>query len=289
MVEGYLMIEDMKKMLLFMLPLMALSFASCEKDNGDGETSGTDTRLVKTISGYGNDFSDVPGELALNTVEFEYDESGRMSKVSLSGGKWIDYNVYEYEYKNNEIIEKVFYRDDNESPYEDDGYTRYVLDNDGYLVQSEYYYNGEMSESCQYSYEEGKLKRISRMEFNYFEGTEHTNIYDYEYEWNNGDIVKCIQINQSYRDEYEYTYYANEDKDNIAGGFDSYGAWPIIGGLPYTYLVFKGMASKHLIRTDNYNSRVFKYEFDQDGYVIHATTVRDGEINPWEDCTIEYF
>ena len=53
------------------------------------------------------------------------------------------------------------------------------------------------------------------------------------------------------------------------------------------------MASKHLIRTDydgsNYNSSVFKYEFDQDGYVIHATTVQDGEIIPWEDCTIEYF
>ena len=277
-----------------MLPLVALSFASCEKNNGSGEeTSGTNTRLVKTISGYGNDFSEVPGELALNTVEFEYDKSGRLSKVSLSGGKWADYEVYEYEYNDNEIMEKTFYRDDNESPYEDGGYTRYILDDEGYLVQSEDYYDGEMSEYCQYFYDGGQLKKI--MMFSHYKGTD-THNYDYEYEWNNGDIIKSTRTNQSYCDEYEYTYYASEDKDNIAGGFDSYGAWPIIDGFPYTYLVFKGMSCRHLIRTDyaynddgSYNLRLFRYEFDEDGYVIQATPEQGGEINPWQDCTIEYY
>ena len=66
----------MKRILLLALPLMAMCFASCEKNNGNGETSGTNTRFVKTISGYGNDFSEVFGELALNTVEFEYDSFG---------------------------------------------------------------------------------------------------------------------------------------------------------------------------------------------------------------------
>lgn len=286
----------MKRILLLALPLMAMCFASCEKDNGNGKTSGTNTRFVKTISGYGNDFSEVFGELALNTVEFEYDKSGRLSKVSLSGGKWADYEVYEYEYKDNEIMEKTFYRNDNESPYKDGDYTRYVLDDEGYLVQSEYYYDGKISESCQYSYECGQLAKISRMEFNQIGNSVQTLIDDYEYEWNNGDIVKSIQMNQHFRDEYEceYTYYANEDKDNISGSFDSYGACQTIYGLPETYLVFKGMASKHLIRTrddgtNNYNKIVFNYEFDENGYVIHATAINGGEINPWEDCTIEYY
>ena len=63
-------------------------------------------------------------------------------------------------------------------------------------------------------------------------------------------------MDHAYNTTYLTTYtYGNEDKGNIMGWYSKDSPWQQIDGMPDTYLVFKGMKSKHLIKSKtNYNS-----------------------------------
>ena len=62
----------MKKVLLLALPILAVCFASCEKDNGNDENSGQ--KLVKEISWTEDDYQ--------VQFMFEYDENARVINVT---------------------------------------------------------------------------------------------------------------------------------------------------------------------------------------------------------------
>ena len=149
----------MKKILLLALPLMAMCFASCEKDNGNSNNAGNG-KLIKTIFGYATDF-DANNGLCIST--FEYDEQNRVTKVIVSG-----YNeMYTYEYNGSEIIEKFWYAESewgaafSEAEMIPSGYARYVLNNNGYLSRREEYtgLDGQLYRTSTYIYDNGLLKK----------------------------------------------------------------------------------------------------------------------------------
>lgn len=283
------MIDDMKKILLFALPLLAMCFASCEKDNVNRDDTGNG-KLIKTISGYATDF-DANNGLCIST--FEYDAQHRITKVIVSG-----YNeMYTYEYNESEIIEKFWYAESewgspfNESEMISNGYVRYVLDDDGYLSRKEEYFglDEQLQSVTTYIYDNGLLKKSIT-----------DNSDEYSYEWSNNDIIRSTYINHDNNLTYLTTYtYGNEDKGNIMGWYCKDSPWQQIDGMPDTYLVFKGMKNKHLIKSmtkynsngsiDSGNSRNFYYQFDANGYVIETSLEQGGTVDSYNISTVTYY
>lgn len=283
------MIDDMKKILLLALPLLAMCFASCEKDNVNGDNIGNE-KLIKTISGYATDFETNNG-LCIST--FEYDAQHRITKVIVSG-----YNeMYTYEYNGSEIIEKFWYAESewgspfNESEMISNGYVRYVLDDDGYLSRKEEYFglDEQLQSVTTYIYDNGLLKKSIT-----------DNSDEYSYEWSNNDIIRSTYINHDNNLTYLTTYtYGNEDKGNIMGWYCKDSPWQQIDGMPDTYLVFKGMKNKHLIKSmtkynsngsiDSGNSRNFYYQFDANGYVIETSLEQGGTVDSYNISTVTYY
>ena len=232
----------MKKMLLFALPLMVMCFVSCEKDNGnDGNTV---QKLVKEISWIEDGYSVVR--------TYEYDSQNRIIKLIET---WDESFVSEtiVEYDGNTITES--WREGTNGVWDNEGRDIYYLDNNGYVIKYESIYEGEISSSVTYEYENGYLKReVGSM-------TE-------EYEWQNGDIVR-----DSNR---KIQYLENEDKMNV--DFLNYSA-----SISYAGIKFQGTCSKHLMsgygNDSQWNNRT--YEFDSAGY---PTKIRD--INEYR--TMEY-
>ena len=279
----------MKKILLFALPLLAMCFASCEKDNVNRDDTGNG-KLIKTISGYATDF-DANNGLCIST--FEYDAQHRITKVIVSG-----YNeMYTYEYNESEIIEKFWYAESewgspfNESEMISNGYVRYVLDDDGYLSRKEEYFglDEQLQSVTTYIYDNGLLKKSIT-----------DNSDEYSYEWSNNDIIRSTYINHDNNLTYLTTYtYGNEDKGNIMGWYCKDSPWQQIDGMPDTYLVFKGMKNKHLIKSmtkynsngsiDSGNSRNFYYQFDANGYVIETSLEQGGTVDSYNISTVTYY
>lgn len=283
------MIDDMKKILLFALPLLAMCFASCEKDNVNRDDTGNG-KLIKTISGYATDF-DANNGLCIST--FEYDAQHRITKVIVSG-----YNeMYTYEYNESEIIEKFWYAESewgspfNESEMISNGYVRFVLDDDGYLSRKEEYFglDEQLQSVTTYIYDNGLLKKSIT-----------DNSDEYPYEWSNNDIIRSTYINHDNNLTYLTTYtYGNEDKGNIMGWYCKDSPWQQIDGMPDTYLAFKGMKNKHLIKSmtkynsngsiDSGNSRNFYYQFDANGYVIETSLEQGGTVDSYNISTVTYY
>lgn len=290
------MIDDMKKILLFALSLLTMCFASCEKDNENSNNAGNG-KLIKTISGYATDF-DANNGLCIST--FEYDAQHRITKVIVSG-----YNeMYTYEYNGSEIIEKFWYAESewgfpfNESEMISGGYVRYVLNDDGYLSRKEEYtgLDEQLYRTSTYIYDNGLLKKS--ITDNSDESTR--NRYECSYEWSNNDITRSTYIDHAYNSTYLTTYtYGNEDKGNIMGWYCKDSPWQQIDGMPDTYLVFKGMKNKHLIKSmtkhnssgsiDSGNSRNFYYQFDADGYVIETSLEQGGTVASYNISTVAYY
>ena len=277
------------KKILFMLPVLAACLVSCDKGDGNENNGGT-SYLVKTISGYSDDWSN-DDEPKLCTVSFEYDGSGRMLKSIYDMGDYGVCQVTTYEYGADEIIEEFWYAPDVGEEMVSDGYTRYVLNDGGYVTREEWY--------------DGEGTSLGYRTFVYDNGYVRKSIddesrYEYTYEWNNGNIVRVTEMDHSYNSEHIVSYaYGNEDKANIFGWYDYHGPWSMISGLPETYLPFKGMKNRQLMvsktiyyesgQMDSGNSRKFYYQYDSSGRVTEATLEQDGRVEPYNICTVTYF
>lgn len=271
----------MKKILLFALPILAMCFASCEKDNGNDDNT-ENGRLIKTISDGTN-----------GTTTFEYDSQNRIIKVTTSYYAYNDTYVTTYEYNGSEIIERFWYSEsDSGSTFDEDamledGYRRYILNEDGYLTCTEYYSSEGQTyyKTYTYIYDNGLLKKA--ILYNSSEQT--SNRQEYTYEWDNNDIISCTEIGNGSTFSLTYTYYGNEDKENIMGWYSLDIPWQVINGLPDTYLVFKGMKSRHLVKSEewNFNGYNIYYQFDADGYVIE--TSMDGYMASYTPVKISYY
>mgnify|MGYP001778389652 CR=1 FL=1 len=245
------MIDDMKKILLFMLPLVAVCFASCEKDNdNDGNSV---QKLIKEISWIEDGYSVVR--------TYEYDSQNRIIKLIETWDEGeTEMSESTVEYEGNTITESFKWKEGANGVWSNDVITKYYLDNDGYVIKCEYIENGEVYSSETYEYENGYLKTARRSV------TE-------EYEWQNGDIVR-----DSNR---KIQYLENEDKMNI--DFLNYSAYISGAGVK-----FQGTCSKHLMSgygsDSQWNNRT--YEFDADGY---PTKIRDIDESRTMEYNIKYY
>ena len=227
----------MKKILLFMLPVMALFLASCEKNNEEWSVTTYGEKLVKKIScegGFG--------------CEYEYDEKGRLIQCTIyydDGGE----DISLYSYGDNVII-----CTEHDSYSDDASITKYYLDDDGFLTKVEY----EDGDTESYIYSDGKLTTICHPNGNclYLWQGENISVYDY---------------GSSLEEHVEYTDI--EDKSNINIFYVTAGDAIQTTCLPFR---FKGTTSKYLpqhIYCDNNDTSIIEvsYELDSDGYV---TTIK---------------
>lgn len=241
----------MKKILLFMLPVMALCLASCEKNNGGGlPTYGE--KLVKKIFCY-----DEYGEFG---YEYEYDEKGRLIQWTCYNNEDDNDIIYSYSYGDNVIIERHRHGDDD-----DVSITKYYLDDDGFLTKAE----DEDGDIYSYVYSDGKLTTICYPDDNGGVDAE-------SFLWQ-GDDISVYYYGSDYAYHADYTDVENKSNVNILIGDDFQ--------TTYLPLRLKGTTSKHLPQRayNDENSLEYEYELDSDGYV---TAIK---IGGYQVFNIEYY
>ncbi len=241
----------MKKLLLFMLPLVALSFIACDKGDGNGGDETITGKLVKTIH-YDHGSYD-------STCTFTYDSQGRLTKIAdeYDGEE----SVINYTYSTNRIVADW-----------DDGDFIYTLNVDGYLIKKEW----ERSDDyIDYSYQNGYLKQA----------VEDSNDAA-DYTWENGNLVEVFwQAHGEYADTdmETYTYTDKENKLNL-NIFEV-----IVWDYPHEeeFLKFKGASPKNLPASDSNSSCTYK--LDSDGYPTEIIkSFSDGETDTTV-ITITYY
>ena len=241
--------KTMKKNLLFMLPVMALCLASCEKNNGNENKPAQN--LVKSMMFYTNGFSD----LDLIERRFEYDAQGGLTGSELL---WDGQLVMRSDitYEDNMIVETLT------SSEQEKGIYRHYLNEEGYLIKSEGEDNWFSSANMSYEYEKEELVRVTV--------SEDYGLEEYTYHWNNGDITG---VTYDYDTDY-IEYYDVEDNFNI----DYAAYWRSILDDMYfcspSMIKFKGTTSKHLPHT--FAGIELLYEFDADGDITKIKVLWEG-------------
>ena len=250
----------MKKILLLALPLMAVCFVSCEKGNGYDGNNGQ--KLVKEVSWImtvdGN-----PSEPSYR--KYKYDSQNRVIQITSSDG--FEKGIDEFEYDGNTITVSYKWLD-SDGVWRSGDSERYYLDNNGYVIKSEYIErNNNETETIAYpttyEYENGYLTMSE-----YYTGTIT------EYEWQNGDIVR-------YGDT-EIEYLDIENKMNILFVDTNHSISDVIK--------FPGTWSKHLISgygSSYENWYTVTYKFDKDGYPTKIR-VRNGDGDE-DEFNIKYY
>ena len=108
----------MKKLLLLILPLLAITFNSCSKDDGGDDNGGGNSKLVKRIT--------VEGDY---TLDLTYDGQQRITKMV-----WKDIDddgagsITTLTYANNKVT----------ISWSDEGDEVFTLDNNGYVTREDY-------------------------------------------------------------------------------------------------------------------------------------------------------
>ena len=256
------------KKILFMLPLVAVCFAACEKDNGNDVNSGQ--KLVKEISW-------IDGEYYMSN-HYEYDTQNRLVKEIVRMDNFIVYN-YNIEYSDNLIIVSHG-ATDYEADDELNEIYRFYIDDAGFLTKDEIVKmegaSEKVVESREYLYNEnGKLKQMKQMTLEYAEDEYTDNSYETiaDFEWIHDDMVEGISgITTSIRDidgerviwsefsMYPLEYINVEDKSNICIFCPYLMCCDPSHFNRFIGIRFKGITNKHLYKE-------YEYEFDFSGYV----------------------
>jgi len=150
--------NTMKKLILFVLPLLAMAFNSCSKNDDGGKTGSGATALVKTMRIVESD-----GEES-ESHAYQYDDQQRVIKDIAS------YGTATVTYSNNKVT--VTWSGDY-------GYTQeYTLNDEGYVTQ---YKSGGYTES--YTYTNGYLTKVNGEDC---------------YTWANGNLINEIDYAHTY-------------------------------------------------------------------------------------------
>jgi hypothetical protein len=254
----------MKRLLLFILPLLVILFIACNKNNE--EENGTPTKLVKTVEIF---------ESAPLTFTYFYDNKNRLSKIHFH------YEAPEYfetEYNLTYGTNTVTYCINTGG--NDETLATYTFDNNGYCVS--YFCNKSTDCLVDFTYENGYLKSSNApIYLGYQDGFESS------YFWNNGNLTYAKTIYSSHPNntlEYNAVFSNKEDLLNI----------PIqsvkLSGLGFDEMhpiKFKGIASKNYLVKQTAGGRNYTYEytFDTDGY---PTQIIERESAYYEESERKY-
>lgn len=247
--------------------LAVLFFASCEKPQSMDVTE-NGTKLIQSMdmTCYKNGNKDY-----ITKYTYQYDENDRLVRYDMKNDEYSAEVVFSY--NNNEVTVEMEWND-------------------------QYYGPGENILKC--SYEDDRLVRIDMVpartvyHYTYDNGYVSTTNSSYgtnysageSYEWENGDLIRQTSYeggpNGSYDNKFEY--YDVEDKSNLYlwEGF-AYEPLSFTGFVDKS--VFPGLFGRKLLKTySSYENTpfasvyTFKYEFDDEGYVIEYTIHQDGEL-----------
>lgn len=235
----------MKKLFLLALPLLAITFNSCSKDDDGGDDGyqwPTYGKLVKKVAWHSdtNDYND--------DCEFTYDNQQRLVKATWDNGysKSLTYN-------NNTIT----LNDNGEF------YTTYILDENGYLTRQ----NDDDGSYAVHEYSSGYSSKSTEIKL---DKDSDYDKYEEIYTWLNGNLVKQVGRYYDgtklldYTFTYNYTYNSIENKLNlnILDIFD-FSYWEP------TCINFRGRSLKNypISQTnDDGETLSYSYTFDNDGY-----------------------
>ena len=264
----------MKKILLLALPLMAMCFASCEKDNGNEDNS-VQKRVANIIYPASQNYP------FLGTESFGYDEKGRVTRyiyrsLYTSTGYETTFQV-DVTYEGNRIIETTSGGAQMGSPIARQLKEEYIhhLNAGGYVIKTEYkdYWSDESYNQngvFTYEYQNGKLVKIVEK---YSEPYAHE--HEYTLEWQDKNITTVS--NESGDAD---NFLCSSIVDNLNINLFSFNAFTFDLTLSPANLKFKGTTSRHFPKMVDGN--LWSYELDSDGCI--KAILRDGE--PY--CTIEY-
>ena len=253
------MIDDMKKILLFALPLMVMCFASCEKDNGNDGNSVQ--KLVKSINSAIPDYPLV--------ISFEYDENGRVVHIEWTGE---GHSFADVVYENGMITETgspgyiSIETPDGPPVTQTKAESIHYLNDDGYVIKTIHndYYSDEKYNSTSevtYEYENGKLISIA--------GADGDRPVKQTFQWQGNDIT-AVTVND-YTNEITYSDIKDNFNVDLVGMIMDGDA---VGSISTAQIKFKGTTSEHLPQM-MYDEEIYSYELDSDGFV--TTIKEDGE------------
>ena len=242
----------MKRLFLSILPVVAIAFNACKRDEG-GNDNGTEpgtktgtktetTKLVKRLA--------MPDDDMIYSLE--YDDQRRTSKATiLEEGIATEINL---SYSGNTITSTCV-----EGVYKWTGV--YTLNSDGCVVKFDSQYDDADSE------QDSETEKYSYSGGNWTKSTGDAWFGDADLTWKNGNIVKVSRDWGEYSDSGTYTYTDIEDKMNIVVCDMDSDMW--FGAFPFFISKFKVMASKNLMsekRCDPEDKYTYYYTPDSDGY-----------------------
>lgn len=222
----------MKKLLLLILPLLAITFNSCSSSDDDNGT-GNQSKLVKQMD---------DGEMK---YKYEYDTQDRPIKIIATDAYDGSKRTSTITYNSTKITVN--------STYEGYSWTEvYTLDNNGYVIEMEYTDGDGDNYIEEYTYTDGYWTKVT-----YGDGDYST------FTWNNGNRVNVQSVGSTNNDYYDWprttTYTDKLDKMSVNWFYS----------LNYSHLKLKGTYSKNLpltIEHPELGSTTYEYTFDSDGY-----------------------
>jgi len=252
---------------LFLLPLLALTFITCKKNN-EGE-QGKKGKLVKTVEWI------VLGDSYQST--YYYDNQNRLIKTeSFYATQTLNYSTNTItmtgtESKNlNAVLTSTF-----------------QLDNNGYLLSWNFNNSIGYNSNKTYNYENGFIKELSDI-FTEKGVTFHSK---YKYTCLNGNVIQCAEYHNDSTlfVSYAYEYDNRENLLNLKLFFDA---------VSNPLLKLKGITSKNYVVKRTYTEycnnnpcyidvHTFDYKFDKDGYPTEI--IQSSKGNPLHKYILTYY
>ncbi len=230
-----------QKLYIILMGLITLTL-SCEKEDNNSETEEKEVEIGHRIK---TEISYSPGMTSADTQKYEYDDKGRVEKITFSS------RYYEtYDYSGLQVTRKAY----------TDGVLKgtgtYTLNDKGYAIEASYDFE-PFEHTKKFEYDaSGKLIKETRKGTNLAD----TSIYEYE----NDNVIKETYHNYYPSDTIEgtteYTFY-NEHTSTVEN--ENYGK------------TFYANLNTDLPKTisSDYQNGTFSYEFDNKERVIQKTFI----------------
>lgn len=257
----------MNKILLLVLPILAIVLGACSDDDNkdEGIRGANGERLISKIIEHDNKYGD-------DVCTFYYDKQGRIEKILNTGTaikEDVDYTyTITYNHTDNKLISTCKYDDGIDiftCTLNTKGYMVNAVNKEEYLKES-----NQQQENITYTYDDNdQLIKVTR---NGYVAAEYT--------WSNGNLVKDD------RGSYDVTTCTYTEKENKSN-FDFGAAFFVCESTDLSEMLgYRGKRSKNFIKHDGKWS--YNYTFDDEGYVTKIERYHDNDNTHISTYTIEY-